>query len=63
VWTFTCCITLLQDIVDVEHLYMFLSVVDYVSVLLVVAHKQGSVTRQTTYRREICMFIFYTMCK
>ena len=45
-----------------EHLYMFPSVVDYVPVLSVVAHKDGSVTRQTTYRRENCMFISYTMC-
>jgi hypothetical protein len=44
-----------------EYLYMFPFVVEYVPVLLVVTHKEGSVTKQTTCRRENCMFISYTM--
>jgi len=44
-----------------EHLYMFPSVVDYLHVLLVVAHKERSVTRQTTNKRENCVF-FPMLC-
>jgi hypothetical protein len=53
-----CYFILLTD----EHVYLFRCLVDYVHVLLVVVHKEGPATRQTTHRGWGIVCLFHMLC-